>query len=56
MYTEISRQLKKGQLKGQSGLLTTKKVENSKVLWVKVIQTKIQDTPQFKDEAEKLNF
>ena len=40
----------------QSWLLTTKGIESSEIFWVEAIQTKIQDTPQFKNEDEKLNL
>ena len=44
------------KLERQSGPLATKELESSEILWVKTIQTKIQDTPKFKDDTEKLNF
>ena len=40
----------------KSGPLTTKEIESSEILWAKALQIKIQDTPQFKDDAEKLNL
>ena len=46
----------KVKLERQSGPLATKEIENSEILWAKTIQTKIQDTPQFKDDTEKLNL
>ena len=42
------------KLERQSGFLTTKEIDSSKIIWVKTIQAKIQDTPQFKDDAVKL--
>ena len=47
---------KRLKLETQSRPLTTKEIQSSEILWVKTIQTKIQDTPQFKDNAEKLNL
>ena len=36
--------------------LNTKEIETREILWVKTIQRKIQDTQQFKDNADKLNL
>ena len=47
---------KKLKSKIQSESLTTKEIESSKILWMKTIQTKTQDTPKFKDDAEKMNI
>ena len=44
------------KLERQSWPLTTKEIESSEILWVKKMQSKIQDTLQFKDDAEKLNL
>ena len=40
----------------QSGPLTTKEIESSEILCVKAIQKNIQDIPQFKNDADKLNL
>ena len=47
---------KRLKLKRKSGPLMTRELEISEILWVKAMQTKIQDTPQFKYDAEKLNL
>ena len=47
---------KRLNLERKSRFLTTKETESSEILCVKAIQTKIQETPQFKDDAEKLNL
>lgn len=47
---------KKSKSKRQLGPLTINKKESSVILWIKTTQAKIQDTPQCKDDAEKLNF
>ena len=50
------RNCKRLKLERQPGPLTTKEIESSEILWVKAIQIKIQDTPQFKNDTEKLNL
>ena len=56
MIQRFLHNCKKLKLERQSGLLTIKEIESSEILWVKTIQTKIQYTQQFKDDAEKLNL
>ena len=54
--TDFPEQLQKVESERQLGPLTINKKESSVILWTKTTQAKIQDTPQCKDDAEKLNF
>ena len=56
MDTEISVQLQKVKIGKTAKPLTTKEIESFENVWVKTIQTKIQETLEFKDGAEKLNL
>ena len=56
MDTEISVQLQKVKIGKTAKPLTTKEIESFENVSVKTIQTKIQETLEFKDGAEKLNL
>ena len=56
MDTEISVQLQKVKIGKTAKPLKTKEIESFENVWVKTIQTKIQETLEFKDGAEKLNL
>ena len=57
MDTKIPAQLQKVEIGKTVRALMTKEIESSEILWVKTVQTKIQDTlSEFKDDAEKLKL
>ena len=60
MDTEISVQLQKVEIgktaKALDNKALDKEIESSEIIWVNTMQTKIQDTLEFKDGAEKLNL